>query len=291
VKPELAQQAIAVMSEEDAQSFLEQLGEFDPDQIEEMMDAKRILNGAAQSVSALTQVLDDDDEDDDDDGIVMPFLQDDDDDDDPDAEVNKAATMAQLGAFVTALQQAEIDAAAKQANIPTAGIPMPSGFMPATQAAPVKPASYSNPRITEINKQSLAWLREVIGAVFEQVETLTGVKVELGNAKFTSKNGTFANVHFAIVDQSTGVVLSREAQDFKRLAHTYLMEPTDLSEAFEYNSEDFIITGCNPRNSKLPILAERIPDGKKFKFPAHIVARAITNRRIAQSMQAQAGRR
>ena len=70
---------------------------------------------------------------------------------------------------------------------------------------------------------------------------------------------------------SDGDVLTPEAQAFKTLAHKYGFEPEDLGTVFRYQGTDYRITGLKTRRPKFPISAERVSDGRGFKFPVFAV--------------------
>jgi hypothetical protein len=86
-----------------------------------------------------------------------------------------------------------------------------------------------------------------------------------GFARFT--------VEVAEIDED-GMAATREARDFGRYATAYGLYPGDLGREFTWRGERFRLTGINPNAPSYPILAERVADGKTFKFPRE-VARSI----------------
>ena len=45
-------------------------------------------------------------------------------------------------------------------------------------------------------------------------------------------------------------------------------QPTDLGRTFRQNGDRFRITGLNTNARRMPIQADRLSDGKRFKFSA-----------------------
>jgi hypothetical protein len=69
-----------------------------------------------------------------------------------------------------------------------------------------------------------------------------------------------------------GSVLDPERLRFEALAEAFGLSPADLGRQFSTGRETFRLTGIDPRRPKYPISAERIPDGKGFKFTGDQVA-------------------
>lgn len=44
-----------------------------------------------------------------------------------------------------------------------------------------------------------------------------------------------------------------------------------VGKLFKYGTRTYRVTGLNPRAPSYPIEAERVPDGKRFRFPAVVV--------------------
>lgn len=112
-------------------------------------------------------------------------------------------------------------------------------------------------------------------AALTEIADKFGVKISYKSGSF-ARDGSNATIKFEIVapDAKTGGFVSREAQDFKRFATQYGFKPEDLGSTFKVRREEFRITGLKTRRPKFPISAERVKDGKKFKFPADAVRRS-----------------
>jgi len=127
--------------------------------------------------------------------------------------------------------------------------------------------------IKTINREACKILRDVMNEALQEVAEKMGVKIEVGNASFTSSNITF-KVSVATTNDD-GTVNSKEAEAFKTYAFRWGLSPDDLNKTFVSGGKTYKITGASPRASRFPILAERVPDGKGFKFPADTVKRLL----------------
>jgi len=102
-----------------------------------------------------------------------------------------------------------------------------------------------------------------------------GCQVHVGNATFDhdGTNCTF-KVELAVVGAG-GVVQTKEMSNFRQLAVLYGLKPEDLDAEFSARGEKYRITGANPKSGKYPIIAERVKDGKAFKFSEAVVRSAL----------------
>lgn len=72
-----------------------------------------------------------------------------------------------------------------------------------------------------------------------------------------------------------GIVLSPEAEAFKVLAPTEGLKSDHLGQTFSTHGETYKVTGLNSRATKMPIQADRVSDGARFKFPVSMVKSAF----------------
>ncbi len=87
-----------------------------------------------------------------------------------------------------------------------------------------------------------------------------------------ARDGSLATIKFEMLaPNASGEIESPEAKDFKRYAKQYGFEPEDLGSEFTHRGEKFRITGLKTRRRRFPISAERIKDGRGFKFPVEAV--------------------
>ena len=69
-----------------------------------------------------------------------------------------------------------------------------------------------------------------------------------------------------------GSLFSHDKALFDVLALSFGLEPSDHGRVFRTGGETFRITAINPNRPKYPISAERLADGRGFKFSADNVA-------------------
>lgn len=112
---------------------------------------------------------------------------------------------------------------------------------------------------------------DVIRAVTEYTKD-RDVSVSFGGGKYSDESFTL-KIEFRV--KKDGKVVSQEETDYAGFASYYLLPADGVGKRFEHRGNWYTVRGLLPRNSKFPVLAERVPDGKKFKFPADAVKRAL----------------
>ncbi len=73
------------------------------------------------------------------------------------------------------------------------------------------------------------------------------------------------------IPMADGTIYSAEKAMFEVLAPHFGLEPSDYGRSFKTRDEMFRIVEINPNRPKYPISAERVSDGRNFKFPAENV--------------------
>ena len=93
---------------------------------------------------------------------------------------------------------------------------------------------------------------------------------------------TDAGQHFepkfrVTVLDAEGDAFNPSVEEFKRHAEYYGLEVDDLGRTFRssISGELFKITGCKPSHTKYPIIADRVSDGKGYKFTPREVRRQL----------------
>lgn len=107
-------------------------------------------------------------------------------------------------------------------------------------------------------------LQHHLDAISEQV----GYKLTLGNASFG------ATVNFkleAAPINENGEATSGKAEAFKLYAPMFGLKPEHLNAEFTSRGDKFKVVGFAPKSRKFPVLAERLCDGKVFKFPVESI--------------------
>ena len=74
------------------------------------------------------------------------------------------------------------------------------------------------------------------------------------------------------IPQEDGAIYSPDKAMFEVLAPHFGLEPSDYGRTFRSRDELFRIVAINPNRPKYPVSAERVSDGRGFKFPADNVA-------------------
>ena len=78
-----------------------------------------------------------------------------------------------------------------------------------------------------------------------------------------------------------GNAMGAGAKDFIKHASLYGLKEDDFGAEFHSNGELFRITGFKPRARKYPVLAEKVRDGKTYKFPVERVKAALAKAKAA----------
>jgi hypothetical protein len=98
-----------------------------------------------------------------------------------------------------------------------------------------------------------------------------GVEFSVGNMRYDSDG---SRVSTKIEVTKVGAE-SKEAADFRLLAHNYGLDPDAVGKDIVVDGEAFTITGMRPRSRKYPIEATRKLNGQCVKFGALIVRLAL----------------
>lgn len=115
-----------------------------------------------------------------------------------------------------------------------------------------------------MDKTEARRLSNIIEAALKTALAPQGYNVEIKGGKFSDDS---FDPKVVIVKQ--GVNLG--TQNFMRFAHLYGLKPQDHGREFVSNGVRYRLTGLAPNRPRFPILGERVPDGKKFKFPREVV--------------------
>jgi hypothetical protein len=77
---------------------------------------------------------------------------------------------------------------------------------------------------------------------------------------------------------------------FDVCAPRFGLKPEDFGRTFSFRGSDYRVTGIAPRGASYPVLAERVRDGRGFKFPASAVRASapLTPSQLRDEMRAEA---
>lgn len=128
-------------------------------------------------------------------------------------------------------------------------------------------------KITKIDRAALGPLAAAIRKALEPVAAEYGLTLTMRGGSFSATNYQ-PKMEFAVVS-ADGVVLSREANDFKMMAAFYGLSPEHLGAQFSFDGNTYKITGLASRSNKRPILAEDVATKRTYKFSDKDVVRLL----------------
>ena|SRR6056297_466216 len=109
--------------------------------------------------------------------------------------------------------------------------------------------------------------RDMMKACLTVAET-HGLTVEGGELSDIDLRHSF-NIGFRVgIPMADGAIYSPDRAMFEVLAPHFGLESSDYGRTFRSKDELFRIVAINPNRPKYPISAERVADGRGFKFPA-----------------------
>jgi hypothetical protein len=110
-------------------------------------------------------------------------------------------------------------------------------------------------------------IRDKINSNLQSLAEELGVSIDVGNASFTENNIRFK---LEVAKVSNGTAITPEVEQWKKYAKMFGLDPAAFGKTFTYGGNQFRIAGLATRRGKFPVLADRVPDGKKFKFPIEV---------------------
>ena len=118
--------------------------------------------------------------------------------------------------------------------------------------------------------------RELFNAC-QSVAKSYGLVVEGGELSDIDLRNSFS-IDFRVgIPLSDGKLYSSDKALFEALAPQFGLMPSDYQKTFFYRSDVYKIVAINPNRPKYPIIANRVADGKTFKFTANSVAAYLQN--------------
>ena len=110
-------------------------------------------------------------------------------------------------------------------------------------------------------------------AVCQKVARSHGLTAEGGEMADIDLRHGF-DIQFRIgIPMPDGSLFSAERELFEVLAGHFGLRPSDYGRTFRSNGELFRLKSINPNRPKYPISAERVADGRGFKFsPDNVIA-------------------
>lgn len=127
-----------------------------------------------------------------------------------------------------------------------------------------------------IDKDLLIKLRTDINAALEAVGEKHGVRLSVGNCRFTAAEATFKLD--AVAKTPGGQVVDKDAEAFKRLAGSFGLQPGRLGQELMLADIRHKIVGLQPKRHKYPIVCLNTFTGKKMLCSTDSVMRGLARR-------------
>ena len=124
-------------------------------------------------------------------------------------------------------------------------------------------------KIKSFDRSNLRFLTGDIQTALKSVADKYGISLTYKSARFNASNVTI-KLESAVIGAS-GVVETKENQDWKRFAAGYGLSVGWLGKTFMHSGDQFVISGLATRKSKYPVLATCVRNQKRFKFGADII--------------------
>ena len=128
--------------------------------------------------------------------------------------------------------------------------------------------------LVEFDKQACRTLGNAVEEALQKVAQEFGVSIKRKGGSYSSTNYVI-KLEASIIG-SGGVILSREAEEFKRYCGLYNLEPEDLGKTFtDDGGIVYKIKGLSTRSCKNPIVADNTQNGKTYRLPERMVQRGL----------------
>lgn len=130
-------------------------------------------------------------------------------------------------------------------------------------------------KIGTINPQLCRTISSVVEPAIKKAieEAFENLKVVMRGGKYNDTSYTM-KIEIAMVGED-GKANTTFSTDFKDMATAFGLQPSDLGRRFMFRGNIYEVSGCKPSSYKFPIIANRVCDGKSFKFSAEQVKRAL----------------
>jgi len=124
------------------------------------------------------------------------------------------------------------------------------------------------PKIENLNSANRALVLNAIEEALTTVSDRFDIAIRMDGYQYDTAGRYFKPKLLVAVKGETGEFESPAAIAFNANAAFYGLKPEDLGRVFSQHGTAYKITGLAPNASRYPILAERVHDGKGFKFTA-----------------------
>lgn len=114
-------------------------------------------------------------------------------------------------------------------------------------------------------------LRRDLMTACQQVAETHGLTVGGGDLSDIDLRHGFDIAFRVGIPMEDGTLFSHDKLMFEALAGSFGLEPSDYGRTFKTDGHAFRITAINPNRPRYPISAERLADGRGYKFSAENV--------------------
>jgi hypothetical protein len=145
-------------------------------------------------------------------------------------------------------------------------------------------------KTTAFDRTNLKDIRSRLDKALNEVGTELGIGFVLGNISFTTTNFRVRLEANLVGSVGAGSTSPEEAEEkagaavFSLFCGRYGLKVDDLGRAFTFRAHQYKITGISNNKPKYPILATRLPDGKRFKFAPHDVVLGLGRKRTQEDI-------
>lgn len=134
-------------------------------------------------------------------------------------------------------------------------------------------------KLTNFDKKTSDIARAAINEALAALEASHGIKVKLGNGRFTATTLRFPSIEFAIIGHD-GQVFNKESTDFTAFSHNWGVDAKFHNATVSIGGRAMKLIGVTARRPKFPFIGET-PDGRRWKLTSHSVRAAVATAKLA----------
>ena len=127
--------------------------------------------------------------------------------------------------------------------------------------------------ITRFSNDSLNRISQHLDVALATVRDQLGLDIKIGNCRYTNNTATL-KLEIKTIEKD-GKAFDEDAANFKVFADKFGLQESDLGREFIHNFSKYKISGLKPRNTKYPIIVQRVKDNKTFRFPIRLIQKLL----------------
>ena len=120
-------------------------------------------------------------------------------------------------------------------------------------------------KITKITPAVCKKLRTEMEEELELLMDHLGLKVDIGNAKYSDNDVRFT-VTVSLAD------FDKDRETFMTYAELFGLEKSDYGAVFQSGHQSYKLIGINPNAPKYPLVAKSLKDGREYRFTRYKIA-------------------